>query len=144
MRSLDERAREAKEKKAAIGPDIDLADYSLESPRHADIKNLKVLSQEDRERMALAGLDINETERAGTYIQKDGISIHSGSQQEGLEIIPIKKALEELDWIKDYYWKMASVDTDKYTARARLDLQNGYVIRALPGKKITLPAQACL
>jgi Fe-S cluster assembly scaffold protein SufB len=31
---------------------------------------------------------------------------------------------------------VASVDADKYTARARLDLQNGYVIRALPGKKI--------
>ncbi len=144
MRSLDDKAREAKDKEAAIGPDIDLNAYSLESPRHADIKTLKVLSQEDGERMALAGLDIDEKERAGTYIQKDGISIHSGSRHDGLEIIPIKKALAELDWIKDYYWKMASVDTDKYTARARLDLQNGYVIRALPGKKITLPAQACL
>lgn len=144
MRSLDERARGARDKKATIGPDIDLDTYSIESPRHADITNLKVLSQEDRERMALAGLDTNEDERAGTYIQKDGVPIHSGSYQDGLEIIPIKKALEELDWIRDYYWKMASVDTDKYTARARLDLQNGYVIRALPGKRVTLPAQTCL
>ncbi len=144
MRSLDEMAKEAKDKKAAIGPDVDLDTYSLESPKHSELKDLKVLSSVDRETMAFAGIDIKEGERSGTYIQKDGISILSGSHQEGLEIIPIKKALKESDWIHEYYWKMASVDTDKYTARARLDLQNGYVIRALPGKKVTLPAQACL
>ncbi len=144
MRSLDDKAREAKGKKAAIGPDIDLDAYSLESPAHGELKDLQVLPAADREKMALAGLDISEGERAGTYIQKDAFPIHSGSHQDGLEIIPIKKALAEMDWIQEYYWKLASVDADKYTARARLDLQNGYVIRALPGKKITLPAQACL
>ncbi len=144
MRSLDDKAHEAKDKKAAIGPDIDLNTYSLDSPQHAAVKDLKVMPGADKEKMAFAGLDISEEGRSGTYIQKDAISIHSGSHQDGLEIIPIKKALKEMDWLKEYYWKLASVDTDKYTARARLDLQNGYVIRALPGKKITLPAQACL
>ncbi len=144
MRSLDDKAHGAIDKKAAIGPDIDLGAYSLENPQHADIKNLEVLSEADREKMTLAGLDISGEERSGTYLQKDGTSILSGSHQDGLEIIPIKKALEEMNWVKDYYWKAASVDTDKYTARARLNLQNGYVIRALPGKKITLPAQTCL
>jgi Fe-S cluster assembly scaffold protein SufB len=33
---------------------------------------------------------------------------------------------------------------DKYTAKARLDLHNGYVIRALPGAKVIYPVQACL
>jgi len=36
------------------------------------------------------------------------------------------------------------VDADKYTAAAQLNLHDGYVIRALPGAKITLPVQACL
>jgi len=36
------------------------------------------------------------------------------------------------------------VDTDKYTAAAELDLQDGYVIRALPGSKSVYPVQACL
>ncbi|MDD5722929.1 MAG: SufD family Fe-S cluster assembly protein [Syntrophales bacterium] len=144
MRSLDDRAHEAKDKKAAIGPDVDLDAYSLESPTHVDVKNLNLMPEADKEKMAFAGLDISEKERSGTYIQKDAFAIHSGSYQDGLEIIPIRKALKEMDWIQEYYWKLASVDTDKYTAQARLDLQNGYVIRALPGKKITLPAQACL
>jgi len=137
-------ARKAKDKKAAIGPDIDLDTYSLESSIHEDVKNLDTLSKGDQERMILAGLDVSEKERSGTYIQRDATAVHSGSHIEGLEILPIKKALEEIDWIRDYYWKLASVDTDKYTARVRLDLQNGYVIRALPGMKVTLPAQACL
>jgi Fe-S cluster assembly scaffold protein SufB len=59
-------------------------------------------------------------------------------------VIPIKQALREHEWIKDYYWKLVSVDTDKYTARAQLDLHDGYVIRALPGSKIIYPVQACL
>ncbi len=144
MRSLDEKAYEAKDKKAEIGPDIDLNTYSLESTAHADLKNLDDLPAEDQERMTLAGLDVSEEGRAGTYIQKDATAVHAGSNIDGLEIIPIRKALKEIEWIKDYYWNLLSVDTDKYTARVRLDLQDGYVIRVLPGKTVTLPAQACL
>jgi Fe-S cluster assembly scaffold protein SufB len=58
--------------------------------------------------------------------------------------MPIKKALEQHDWVKDYYWKLVGVDTDKYTAKAQLDLHDGYVIRALPGSKVIYPVQACL
>ena len=36
------------------------------------------------------------------------------------------------------------MDADKYTARAQLDLHDGYVIRALPGSKVIYPVQACL
>ncbi len=144
MRSLDEKAYEAKDKKAEIGPDIDLNTYSLESTAHADLKNLDDLPAEDQERMTLAGFDVSEEGRAGTYIQKDATAVHAGSNIDGLEIIPIRKALKEIEWIKDYYWNLLSVDTDKYTARVRLDLQDGYLIRVLPGKTVTLPAQACL
>jgi hypothetical protein len=58
--------------------------------------------------------------------------------------MPIKQALKECDWIQDYYWKLVAVDTDKYTARAQLDLHDGYVIRALPGSHVVYPVQACL
>jgi Fe-S cluster assembly scaffold protein SufB len=61
-----------------------------------------------------------------------------------LEVIPIKEALEKYDWVRDYYWKLVAVDTDKYTARAQLDLHDGYVIRALPGSRVIYPVQACL
>lgn len=144
MRDLDSKAREAKEKKAALGPDIDLNSFSIDNPLHEQIKDIGHLPETERERMLMAGIDTKEGGRAGTYLQKDGTSVYSTSLQEGLEIIPIKTALEKLDWVQDYYWKLLDVDTDKYTARARLDLHNGYLIRALPGAKVTFPAQACM
>jgi len=36
------------------------------------------------------------------------------------------------------------VDADKYTAKAQLELHDGYVIRALPGSRVIYPVQACL
>jgi len=69
--------------------------------------------------------------------------IHCHSAQEGIEVLPIKKALEQ-EWIKEYYWKLVAVDADKYTAAVELNLHDGYVIRALPGSKAIYPVQACL
>jgi Fe-S cluster assembly scaffold protein SufB len=46
--------------------------------------------------------------------------------------------------VEEYYWKLAAVDADKYTASAELDLHDGYVIRALPGSKSVYPVQACM
>ena len=91
--------------------------------------------------MILAGIDASEEARSGSFIQKDSAVIHAHSKQEGLEIIPIKEALKKHDWVQEYYWKLVGVDTDKYTARARLELHNGYVIRALPGSKVVYPVQ---
>jgi len=144
MLSLDEKAVQAKDKKAMFGQDIDLGSFTSEPVAHNYIQDLRVLPEVDKARMLQAGIDFNGKGRSGTYVQKDTEVLHVGSVQDGLEITPIKQALEEYDWIHDYYWKLVSVDTDKYTAKARMDLHNGYVIRALPGAKIVHPVQACL
>ncbi len=144
MRDLDKKALKAKEKKATLGQDIDLDSFKVGYVHHEYVEDLTTLSDSDKARMILAGVDAEEKERSGTYIQKDTEVVHVGSTQEGVEVIPIKQALREDKWIRDYYWTLASVDTDKYTARARLDLHNGYVIRALPGSKVIYPVQACL
>ncbi|MEA1992453.1 MAG: SufD family Fe-S cluster assembly protein [Thermodesulfobacteriota bacterium] len=144
MRGLDEMALRARDKTAKLGPDIDLDAYGSEPVPHGYVEDMDTLSEADKERMILAGVDAGETERSGTYVQKDTSVIHAHSMQEGLEVIPIKEALEQYDWVKDYYWKLVAVDTDKYTARAQLDLHNGYVIRALPGSKVIWPVQACM
>lgn len=144
MRDLDEKARQAKEKKASLGADIDLDAYQTEAVAHDYVEDLGTLSEADKNRMILAGVDAEERDRSGTYVQKDTAVIHAHSKQEGLEVMPIKEALKQCDWVKDYYWKLVGVDTDKYTARAQLDLHNGYVIRALAGSKVIYPVQACL
>ncbi len=144
MRDLDAKALKAKDKKAVLGQDIDLGMFDSSPVSHNYVKELAVLPTVDKERMLHAGVDTGEKERSGTYLQKDSTVIHAHSKQEGLEIMPIKAALEKYDWVQDYYWKLASVDTDKYTARARLDLHDGYVIRALAGSRVIYPVQACL
>lgn len=144
MRNLDEKASQAREKKAKLGSDIDLDAYKSETIPHDYVDDLDTLPETDKNRMILAGVDAGEKDISGTYVQKDTAVLHSGSKHEGLEVMPIKEALKECDWIREYYWKLVSVDTDKYTARAQLDLHNGYVIRALPGSKVIYPVQACL
>ncbi len=144
MRDIDEKARKARDKKAALGPDVDLSAFTADPVKHPVLESLGQLSEEDRRQMIKAGIDAEEAGRSGSYIQMDTAAVFSRSRQEGLEVIPIKKALRECDWVHDYYWKLVSVDADKYTARAQLELHDGYVIRALPGSKVIYPVQACL
>lgn len=143
---LKERAVKAINKKAALGPDINLGEFEKApvSHKYLDDNELCVLPQEEQQRLVMTGLDVTEKERGGTYFQKDTAVIHCDTKQEGIEVIPIRQALKEHGWILDYYWKLASVDMDKYSAAAELDLHDGYVIRALPGSRSIYPIQACL
>jgi Fe-S cluster assembly scaffold protein SufB len=143
---LRERAKKAVDKAAAIGPDVDLSEFDQAPVPHKYLadEDLCALPEPEQQRLLMAGLDLTKKERGGTYFQMDTSVVHCDSKQEGIEVIPIRKALEEHDWIQEYYWKLASVDTDKYTAAAELELHDGYVIRALPGTKSIYPIQACL
>ncbi|MCD6297415.1 MAG: SufD family Fe-S cluster assembly protein [Deltaproteobacteria bacterium] len=143
---LREKANKAIDKKGVIGPDINLDDFDDAPVPHSYMadEDLCTMPEEEQKQLIMAGLDVTKKERGGTYFQKDTEVIHCHTQQEGIEVIPIKKALEQYDWINDYYWKLAAVDTDKYTAAAELGLHDGYVIRALPGRKSIYPVQACL
>ncbi len=143
---LRKKAAKASNKAAALGPDIDLTAYDMAPVAHEYLNDEKLhaMPKAEQDRLIMAGLDISENARGGTYFQKDTAVVHCKSHQEGIEIIPIRKALAEHEWIREYYWKLASVDTDKYTAAAELDLHDGYVIRALPGSKSIYPIQACL
>jgi len=143
---LRERAAGAIEKKGAIGPDIDLNEFDDAPVPHSYMadEDLCAMPQQEQNHLVMAGLDVTKKERGGTYFQKDTEVVHCHARQDGIEVIPMKKALEEYDWIRDYYWKLVNVDTDKYTAAAELGLHDGYVIRALPGSKSVYPIQTCL
>jgi len=143
MAEFDDKAKEAKDKKAALGPDIDLDSYCVEGECHLPVENLDELPREDKELMLKAGVDASQDGRSGTYVQKDTTAIYATSLMDGLEVLPIKEALKQ-DWVNEYYWKLVPVDQDKFTAKAYTDLHNGYVIRTMPGAKVTFPVQACL
>lgn len=144
MHDLNDKADRAKDKKAMLGPDIDLGTFTDEPVAHPYMEDLSKLAEEDKQKILQAGVDVSGIGRSGTYLQMDTAVLHAHSKHEGLDVIPIKQALKECEWIKDYYWKLVSVDADKYTARAQLNLHDGYVIRAHPGSKVIYPVQACL
>ncbi|MDD5532694.1 MAG: hypothetical protein PHC52_07865, partial [Syntrophales bacterium] len=106
MRDLNEKAKQAKEKKAALGPDIDLTTFDAEPVGIPRLDSPSQLPEKDRERMLQAGVDASEEGRSGTYIQKDTAVVYSHSSQDGLLVLPIKQALEEHQWARDYYWKL--------------------------------------
>lgn len=143
---LKEKAKLAIDKKATLGPDLDLNQFDDAPVPHSYLadEDLCELPGAEQQRLIMAGLDVHKKERGGTYFQKDTSVIHCHAPQEGIEVMPIRKALEQFDWIRDYYWNLVSVDTDKYTAAAELGLHDGYFIRALPGRKSIYPVQACL
>jgi Fe-S cluster assembly scaffold protein SufB len=137
-------AKEASEKVATYGTDIDMETFSSETKSHPYQDNLSAFSQIDQEQMLKAGVDVAAKNRSGTFIQKDLSVVHSCSLQEGMEIMDIDQAREKYDWLHDYWWKAVAVNMDKYTARAELHQEHGYFIRSLPGAKSIYPLQACL
>ena len=142
---LRQRAAKAIDKKPAFGPDVDLKQFDSAPVPHTYMadEELCEIPPDEQKRLIMAGLDVTQKDRSGTFFQKDTSVIHCHSQQQGIEVMPIRKALEQ-EWVKDYYWKLAAVDADKFTAAAELGLHDGYVIRALPGSKSIYPVQACL
>jgi len=143
---LREKAEKARDKKAPLGPDVDLKMFDSAPVPHAYMgdEELCTLPMADQKTLLMAGMDVSQKGRGGTFFQKDTSVVHCGAAQEGVEVLSIKKALEDHEWVRDYYWKLASVDADKFTAVAELDLHDGYIIRALPGSRSVYPIQACM
>ena len=138
-------AEKALEKKAALGEDIDLSTYSKTAEEHPYQQEPSQIPSEDKGNMLKVGVTLDDTsQRSGTFVQMDRSVVHSSSSQDTVEVMSITKALETYDWLQDYWWHAVSVDTDKFTAHAEVDLDNGYFIRALPGAKVVYPVQACL
>ena len=142
---IRDKAQTAETKQAALGEDIDLSAYVSTDSEHPYQADPSQLPPRDKERMLEAGVTLDDArQRSGTFIQMDNTPVHSSVTQEGIEVLPVDKALEKYDWMADYWWRAVAVDQDKYTASVELNQNNGYFIRALPGQKTVFPIQACL
>ena len=143
--SYRKKAREAANKPATYGEDIDLSEYSSSAEQQAYMAEPGKLSSEAKKKMLEAGVELEDiSRRSGTYIHMNNTPVHSSIQGEGVEVMPVSKALEKHDWLADYWWKATEVDTDKYTASIELSGSDGYFIRTLPGHKTLFPVQTCL
>ncbi len=134
------------DKPAALGPDLDIRVFSRKAALHPS-HSVSSLSKDIAERALSAGVRTDEVDRSGTYFQIDRSAIFKRMKKtfEGkAEIMSTKDALKKYRWVKDYWWKLVNVNTDKYTALAELEKDYGYFIRVLKDQKIALPLQACM
>lgn len=146
MTEWRDKARKSTEKKAPFGADLDLSAYNRKV-REWEKTPLSKLYDDLKKKALLTGISSNEELRCGSYFQLDHSVVFAGvkKQFEGkVEIMSTKEAMQKYDWVKNYWWNAVPVDSDKYTAEAELQWDNGYFIRILPNQKVTFPLQACL
>jgi Fe-S cluster assembly scaffold protein SufB len=140
------RAENAQDKKAAIGPDIDLSRYTQHIER-GKIESLESLPLQAKEAAIMTGISLEEEQRAGSFLQVDQSVVYESLNKvhEGqLEIMNTTDALNKYDWLEEYFWRSIPVDQDKFTAQAALNMTHGYFIRVFPNQKPQFPVQSCL
>jgi len=123
---------------------LDLSRYAFSGAAAAPIENLRALSSEDRNRLMLAGIDVDAAASSGAFMHLNHSGVHCQSRQDGLEILHINDALARYDGLPQYFWKLLEPDKDEFTKAARAHLHGGYFIRARKGVKVIDPVQSCL
>jgi uncharacterized protein len=137
--------KNALEKKAAYGPDIDIDRFEEGTYTPEQIEDLDGASNEIRDRMENVGVMASDDERAGTIMFIDnGMSHCSNKVQDGVDLMSTKDALAKYDWLKDYNWKAVDPSKDKYTAKSYLEDSDGYFIRVKAGYHVKNPVQTCM
>lgn len=142
MSEVKARAESSRDKKAALGADLDLEAFSRQGSAYEP--GYSQFSPEEKAHLLKAGIELTDQEHAGTFLQADAAVVHCQANQPGIEVLPIKEALRQHDWLSSHLWSLVAVDADKYTAHAELALDNGYFIRALPGVRSEEPVESCL
>lgn len=123
---------------------VDLSKYRFDNVEAPSFGDLRSLSEEDRDRLIMSGIDPEEIGRSGSFVHVNHSSVQCNTKREGLEIMDIKDALEKFDGLPEYYWQLMDKDKDEYTRAAAENLHGGYFIRAKAGVKIEEPVQSCL
>ena len=95
---LRQKAQKALDKSASFGEEIDFNSFNAKEKVHLYLDNLVDLPDEEKKDMLIAGVDVSEKERTGTFIQEDNSVIHASALQDGLEVLNIGEALEKYDW----------------------------------------------
>jgi hypothetical protein len=124
--------------------DIDLKAYSFEGSDAPLLPDLREVNPEDRQQLRMAGVDVDEAERSGTFLQFDRTQVHCRTSDPGVEILGIKEALDRYQGLPEYYWKALTPDTDAFTREAAEVIHGGYFIRTRKGARIAQPVQSCL
>jgi Fe-S cluster assembly scaffold protein SufB len=109
--------------------------------------NLSKLPHQILEEAQKVGYELNEKNRAGTFMHIDQETIASKVNEayEGkIELMDIKAALKKYPWLEEYRWRLVSKDKDEYTKKVAEDYSGGYFMRIMKGAELSFPLQSCL
>ncbi|MGM0645486.1 MAG: SufB/SufD family protein [Thermodesulfobacteriota bacterium] len=123
---------------------VDLSEYTFEGPDTGGITDLRNMSEDDKQQLLMAGVDVSEQGRSGTYLHVNQSQVHCSSCQQGVEVLDIKDALEKYEGLPDYYFQAVDKNKDEYTQAVAEKLHGGYFIRTEKGAKVLDPVQSCL
>ena len=123
--------------------EVDIESFEPEGGEHDPISGLDELSEYEKELLA-AGIDPQERERSGSFLQQDHSVVLARSLLPGLEVMGTDDALRRYPWLEDYSWKLIPRDRDRFTREVAERPTHGYFIRAERDTRITLPLQSCL
>ena len=124
--------------------DVNLSDYTFSGVEEGAIEDLRTLSEADKRQLLMAGVDVDRSKRAGSFLHLNHSGVHCKSHNPGVEVSDIKGALKKYDGLDQYFWKLISPDKDEFTRSAFENLHGGYFVRTEKGAKITEPVQSCL
>jgi len=144
MSEIKARAQQSREKKAALGADLNLEEFTRQGGSWEYDPEYRQFQPEERRHLLKAGIELTDADHAGTYLQADTAVVHCRASIPGVEVLPLIEALRRHSWAGEHLWRLVAVDADKYTANTELELDNGYFIRALPGAQVAQPVEACL
>ncbi len=124
---------------------VDLSRFNFTGGENAaPIEDLTVLPLQDRQRLVLAGIDVQDNHVSGTFMQLNHADVHCGTKHPGLELLDIRQALKKYDGLPQHYWKLLDPDKDEITRMTYEHCNGGYFMRVAKGVKLTEPVQSCM
>lgn len=151
MRNVAQDAEKAKDKKAQLGKDITIENFTEEDVNALDLlDDFDDVSKKTKDALLKVGVDTEEKGRAGSFFQMDQSNVFTSNLlSDSIELMNIGTALDKYHWLNDYFWNAVKPDVDKYTAKTALTEEetgkkSGYFIRSLPNTHEVLPVQACM
>jgi len=132
-------------KPSPYGPDIDLSRYRLDKPEIGEVNELDI---DPRLNETLNRVGFRNVNRL-SYIQVNESAkyriMEEYLRKYGVRIIPLRKALDEIDFARKLSWNLIRPDLDKYTAATYLyGGEIGYFIYVPPNVKVPIPIYTCL
>lgn len=137
VRNVYEETQKAKDKKAALGTDITIENFSSEEDNAIDaIDDLGDLSKKDQNTLLSVGSTQMKVKGQVLFFKWTS-NIFTSELSKDIELMNTGAALENYSWLEDYIWNAVKPDADKYTAEAALKEKedgtySGYFVRSKP------------